>query len=395
MALVLAWRCPSRLLYPGLWAEDGKLWLAGAYGQGVSMVLVPVVGYLQTISRLAALLAVHIGLVDVPLVFAIVAFAVQLLPAILLIGPRAAAWMPSRLARLLLIAFYLAEPNTNEVYVNLTNAMWHLALAAFLLVLLPKPRAALCRAFDLVVLVLSGLSGPLVLFIAPVAWWEAWRVRQRMAVVYAVVLSACALLQFALIMTSHAGRHGTLGATAGRLFHIIANQILLGGVIGASWVNQLLQHPAWHSWMGPGLVCLLGALAVGLAAWRGPASYHQLLFISLLSLAAALVSPMVSFIDAQWSLMQYPGVGSRYYFLPILAWFATLLVLAAGSGWVRWPARLVILACVIGCVSDFYVPALPDSSYRQDVWAFSRAAPGTPMTFHEAPEGWTFILTKQ
>ena len=117
-----------------------------------------------------------------PLIFALIAFVIQLTPVALLLSPRGAVLLPSRTARLLLVLYDIGMPNSSEVYVNLTNAMWHLAIVVFMLVVLPKPRSLAGLAVDVSVLVLGGLSGPLVLFIAPIAWWQvASRASRTMA----------------------------------------------------------------------------------------------------------------------------------------------------------------------------------------------------------------------
>ncbi len=119
-----------------------SFWLQDAYQRGVASLLLPHTGYLQTLSRLAGLLFLALPLTSAPLLFALVAFAVQLAPAALLLSARGAVLVPSLAARLLLAAYYIGEPNSTEVHVNLTNAMWHLAIAGFLIIVLPKPRRA-------------------------------------------------------------------------------------------------------------------------------------------------------------------------------------------------------------------------------------------------------------
>jgi hypothetical protein len=399
---LLASRGPDRLWQPELWAEDGAIWLQQAYNLGPPSLAMPMTGYLQSLSRLTALLAVHLPLTYAPSIFAWTAFALQIAPAALLLSSRGEALIGSLTVRLLLVLYYVGGPNAAEVYINLTNAMWHLALLAFLLVVLPKPRTGWGLGAEAALLVLAGLSGPLVLFIAPIAWWHGWAERREPGnagrVFYAALLSVCGALQGALVAAQLAdGRLGHLGANFNRFAHIFADQIILGGMLGSALVWRLLTHVLWQDGWAAGGVCVIAA-AMGLAAFiKGPNAYRQLVVLSVLIMASALKSPMVTSSGPQWEQMQYPGIGDRYYIIPMLAWFSTLLVLASGNlrFGLHWVARLLVLCCAIGVVGDWYVSRYVPTGYHDAAKRFDRASPGTVVTFPENPTSWKFDLTKR
>ncbi len=402
-ALLLFSREPGHLLAPQLWAEDGVLWVAHGYDYGLVTLLQPRAGYLQTLSQLGGLVGIGLPFTAIPLFFALVAFVVQMAPAALLLSRRGAGLIASLPARLLLVAYYIGQPNSAEVYVNLTNAMWHLALLAFMLVVLPKPKTRFGLGLDIALLFLAGLSGPLALFIAPLAWWQARRGRGeaggRERTAYAAVLSLCALAQGLLILASlGTERHGQLGVTLDRLFHIFADQIVLGGTIGGANVDLLLMQHWWLHTLPPALCCL-AAVGLGIVAFiKGPDAYRQLVVLSALIMASALQSPMISEVMPQWDPMQRPGIGDRYYIIPMLAWFATLLVLAArpwawGVG--MWVGRALLCLCLVGIVADWqYLPYVP-TGYYAAARTFDQAAPGTVVVFPINPVPWKFTLTKR
>ncbi len=394
-------RGPGHLTHPELWAEDGRVWLQQAYQDGAKCLLRPMVGYLQTISRLTAFFALAFPLRWAPLIFAVIAFVIQLLPAILLLAPRGAVLVPSLPGRLLMVAYYIGEPNSSEVYVNVTNAMWHLALAGFLIVLLPKPRTALGLLTDIVTLALAGLSGPIILFIVPIACWHAIEQRrqpdQGKRLIYAALASACACIQLGYILLSaHKARHGALGATLNRLFHIGADQIVLGGLIGGPNTIGLLQIHFWARTLWPALACL-GAGVIGVIAFvKGPTVYRQFVVLAGLILITSLATPMVSYSGSQWEPMQYPGAGDRYFIIPMLAWFSTLLV-AAEKPWGvvgHWVARLLLLACLTGVSHDWRYHPYTKTTYQDAAKAFEEAPAGTVITFPENPATWSFKLKK-
>ncbi|HQU04567.1 MAG TPA: hypothetical protein PLT25_07595 [Acidocella sp.] len=334
VAALLIWaRCPSRLLAPELWAEDGDAWLQQAYDFGLSCLKMPLNGHLQTLPRATALVAVHLPLTAAPLMFAAVAFVVQLAPVALLFSARGKVLIPNLWIRFLLVSYYIGEPNASEVHVNLTNAMWHLSLVTFLIVVFPKPKTKPAILADVFFLIFAGLSGPFALFITPVAWWhvavERTKPDHRKRVLYAIILSLCAIIEGWSIITQGEGvREQHLGASLNRLVHILANQIFLGGMLGSTNLYTLMDQDWWVG-LWPAASCCLLALGFAVYALRaGPALYRQFLLFCGLIMVSALASPVVSPVGSQWQSMQYLGVGDRYYVLPMLGWFATLLVVA-------------------------------------------------------------------
>jgi hypothetical protein len=99
----------------------------------------------------------------------------------------------------------------------------------------------------------------------------------------------------------------------------------------------------------------------------------------------------------QWDPMQYPGVGGRYYFFPMLAWFMGLMVVAGRETRyvLRWAARGLLVCCAIGVVCDWGYTPYPRTGFRDVAKIFDRAAPGTVMTFPGNPPSWGFSLAKR
>ena len=176
-ALIVISRRSDTILHANFWAEDGWRWYPDAYEFGWRALLRPWSGYLQTISRLVAWLVQPWPLDWVPTLFAVVAVAVQVGAAVFLVSDRMEIAWPRRGARVLFALIYLLLPNSFEVYANLTNVQWHLAFFAFLVLASSPPSGWPAHVFDTIVLVLAGLSGPFCLFLAPMAFWRAWRER--------------------------------------------------------------------------------------------------------------------------------------------------------------------------------------------------------------------------
>ena len=100
LAALLLLRSPGSLLHPQFWAEDGTLFFQEAFNRGfLSTILQPASGYLHSFPRLVAGFSLLVPMEQAPLVFNLAAFAVQLVPALYLLGPRMARLIPAFSAR--------------------------------------------------------------------------------------------------------------------------------------------------------------------------------------------------------------------------------------------------------------------------------------------------------
>jgi hypothetical protein len=401
-ALVLLTRDPYRLLDAQLWAEDGPIWIYDAYMRGLPTLLIPHTGYLQTYPRLVGFSSVVFPLAWVPTIFALVGFATQLAPVCLMLSARGRALLPGWKARLPLVAFYIGVPNSFETYVNMTNAQWHVAIIMLLIVLLPAPRRACGRGLEYLFIVIGGLSGPFSFFLAPISWWRVWRegAIRKFRGVQALLLTGTALVQGAIVL-SYTGteRHlQPLGASVAGFARILAGQVFMAGIIGAGHVARLEESRFWHHAIVPETIVALCGCVMLVAFVKGGPAYRALVLFAAMILGAALVSPVISNTQPQWDALEVPGAGSRYYLLPILAWFAGLVVLAGDQAAVpRWGARVMIVACLIGMRADWSYGRQPETGFVAAAESFEAAPVATIGTFREAPNPavWLFTLTKK
>jgi len=95
--------------------------------------------------------------------------------------------------------------------------------------------------------------------------------------------------------------------------------------------------------------------------------------------------------------LQVPGVGNRYYFFPMLAFFASLLWLAGSSGqaarFARYSALAVLALLPIGILRDWEYKPFVDYDFKAYAADFERAAPGTAVSIPINPD-WRLVLVK-
>lgn len=388
-------RRPDAVSNPQFWAEDGANWFAEAYDRGsLHALLLSHTGYFQTLPRLVAAAGQRVGLAGAPLLFNGVGLALQILPALFLLSRRFEAAIPSLGVRCILGALYLAIPNF-EVHANITNAQWHLAILAFMVVVATPGRRWWWRVFDLSVLVVCGLSGPFVILLAPIAL-AVWVTRRaRWALLLTGVSAAFGLLQ-GLTALSGDRSAAPLGASPRLLGEILLNRVLLPGMMGEQGTRETISAGWSHGGVVVAVLAVTAVATVALALWRGPLELRLLLAYGALLLGLTLQRPLVDPVRPQWEQIAL-GNGTRYFLIPVLAWVVTLAWLCS-----RAPRRLapalagtLLLVFAAGDATHWQYPPFTDLHPAAEAARLSRAPAGTTLRIPINPPGWFMVLTRR
>lgn len=395
--LILFSRRPDVLLNAQFYAEDGARWFADAYHVGWRSLLIPDSGYLQTVSRLIGLTAQLLPFAVVPLFMNLCALSFQILPVNIFLSAR---WteIPFK-ARVFASLLYLSVPNSFETHANTTNIQWHLALACLLLLLARAPTAGTGLWLELGLLafsVLDGASGMLLVPIALALWWKRRDLRSMTAL---AVLIPGTILQSLVMLLSHSRRPAPNGASFDRFIGIVGGQVFLSSVLGIrTSIQFFFAHVPWLL-LAQSVAMVIGLAIVAYAFWRAPFELRLFLFYCFFSLTLALIHPIASFSGEreQWQLLQTPGVANRYYWFPMLAFFAALLWLAIGSAGntkvARYGALAILALLPIGIVRDWKYKPFVDYDFKAYAADFERAKPGTTVSIPINPD-WQLVLIK-
>jgi len=391
--LILFSRRPDAVLNAQFFAEDGTYWYADAYQFGWRCLLMPQVGYLNTLSRLIALFSLPFPLAFAPLVMNLCALIVQILPVNLFLSSRFSAipfWI-----RTVASFLYLALPNSAEIHANTTNVQWHLGLLAFLVLAAPG-RDTIGRIFlDFPALLLILVNGPLGILLIPIALLFWWKRKGRWSTAYLVALLPGAFLQGLIMVASHARRIGTNGASLGRLVSILGRQVFMGCLLGTKTISQLMYHARILSILEM-IATVIGVGIVLYALRSGALELRLFILFSALIFAACLAHPLAGGTGYQWDIMRGAGNFGRYFFFPMLAFLAALLwsVRTAKARTLRHAALAILLLMPIGIFRDWRYRPFLDMDFKGFAAAFERAAPGTKFVVSINPD-WEMYLTKK
>jgi hypothetical protein len=396
-AAVVVSRRPDVLFNSQFWAEDGKMWYADAYNLGVLQpFLHPTAGYFDTFPRLAALVGLLLPIGAVPLMFNCIAIVFQVLPAQFLVSSRCSEWGSIK-ARALFAFLYLALPNSQEMHANITNTQWRLALLALMILFARPGRTVLWNSFDLSALTLTALSGPFIVFIAPIAaalYWYEPRNRQRMT--FFLIAGFGALIQgLALLITGGQERvvQAVRGATPELLIQILAKQVFLAALVG----RRTLAGFSFES--GPNWIIAVAVVCVGVVIecyvlLKAPPVWKALIVFSFCILGVSLAFPMTK--SPQWPALLASG-GVRYWFFPMLAFIASVVWMLhqRNPRIVRAAALALLLVMVYGIVQDWGHPRPVDFHFSDYVRKFSELPPGSTLFIPINPAGWAMELMKR
>jgi hypothetical protein len=393
--LILFSRRPDAVLNAQFFAEDGREWFRDAYNYGLNSMFMPESGYLHVLHRAIALIALLFPLALAPLVMNLGAIVVQILPVNLFLSSRFSD-IPLKI-RLLGSFLYLALPNTAEVHANVTNIQWHLALMA-ILVLLGRPSSGWgWRIFDGFVLVLTTLSSPIGVILVPVAAFLWWKRRQGWPALSLVLLVPGAVAVSIISQLTHDRQVAPNGPTFSRFASILGRQVFLSSLLGKNTQDWLMQLRYVH--YVEALATVIG-LAVLLYVLRyGETRLRLFVLIAYTAFALGLVHPLAGLPPRpQWELLCIPGCGNRYYFLPMLAFLASLLWMAcrrASHLAIRCFAIALLLLLPIGIYRDWKYSPFTDLHFQQYAAQFEQAHAGTKMAIPINPGGaWILELTK-
>lgn len=390
-ALLVISRRPDVVTHPQFFAEDGTVWFAEAYRLTfLHSLLTPDAGYMQTFPRLVAALATAVPLLFAPALMNVIGIVVQVLPVNVLAAERSAVWGSLPL-RLLMGFTYIALPNSRELDVVITNAQWHLALLACLLVLAAPPSTWKKRLFDGTVLLVSGLTGPFCIFLVPVAAVIWWVRRDKWGAVPVALTAVCAVIQIAVVYQADPviRSRAPLGASLRAVVEILSSHVFLAALLGYA------NYPAHLSLLALTVVAIAGLAIIVYATLKAKWEYKLMIVFCMLVFAASLASPLVSKTEPQWLILKQ-AYGIRYWFFPMLAFAWSLLwcVQYGGSKVMRGSAGFLLILMVAGMAKDWEYPAFPDHNFSQSAKKFERLRPGEAMTFPLYPDGWSMQLVK-
>lgn len=387
---------PDSILNPQFWAEDGKMWFAQAYNNGILYSLFTTeAGYFQTISRLVAAAAQFVPFAYAPFVFNFAAISVKVLVANFILSSRLATAVPNIWARAILAFIYLALPHSYETTANLTNAQWHLALLSFLILISSPSEKPAWKIFDMAMVALSAFSGPFCILLLPIAAIKYLKTWEKRVLPLASILLIGAVVQVSCLLLIGRPLKEPLGAELGLFFRIVGGHLFFDAIFGDKNYGRIIRFGWWNDiWA---FIVFAAGFSAGVYSFiRAKLELRLLLIFAGLVVTAALISPVISRDVPQWTVMWPETGGSRYWMIPIFAFLTSIFAIAVDREIKapRFAAAFVLMLSIIGIVSDWSHPQFADLDFRSHVTRFESASSGETVVIPINPN-WEMTLIKK
>lgn len=390
-------RRPDAVSNAQFFAEDGKIFFADVYNRGLLATLaVPQSGYFQELPTLAAGLAQLVPLTLAPLVMNLVAIAIRALPVGLLLSARAKTISPDLRVRALLASLYIALPGISEADANVDNALWYLAVAAVIVLMLAPAERTRARLLDGTILVMCALTGVFSIALSPLAFlYRRWRGPQAVPKSTLFILSFGAVLQLSAIFVLQHHLPSGFNAAPRTTLPLHASPSLFLQIIGGRAIlPSLLGNSLTFSAPVTLFAGVAGILGATLAFRRGTDELRLFLTFAAMLLLMALAHPQ----GVNWLGLSTPPHSGRYFLIPELAVAATV-VWAAGrerAASLRLAAiAMLLFTCVAIIPSEWSYEPYVGTGFTLTAHRFERLRRGSKAVFYLNPGmPWSMTLIK-
>lgn len=327
----LYFRRPDQFHYPYIWVEDGTIGLVQYIEGGWTYLFEPVAGYLILPAKLIQMLALAMSLDFYPEIA--MALTVAFHAAVLAI----IASSPTSLRYPLACAlFTLLLPTDSEVFGTSLYAFWWGSLLLLPPLLWSRqhehvlwPRVAM--------VVVGGLSSPMVIAIVPLFLLHAVVRRTRGTAIVAAAAASCAVVQFYLLRTS--GTHGTTLPAAIDPLEVVAK-----------FFGMFLHwSPSLDAAM-PSAGLVLGIVLIALLLLALVVGRHRLGWQHVVIVLALCASVAVSVTRVPPEITHPVLAGPRYFFYPYIFLGWLIIELAAVSA---RPLAAVLVLCLVASLHQF------------------------------------------
>jgi len=261
---LMVWRAPILLLEPRFWAEDGSMFFATAYNQGVwAGLLSPHDGYLLPVANFAGTVAALLPLEYAPYPATAVSLLIQIAVSMLVIYGNSEYW--DNFPKKLLLSAGIPFLAHGETWLNTANSMGWLSLASFIILLEPKNQLSPVRScLYRIVSLVSGFGSVPTCFLFPFYVVKAMRNRAREEFVHAAIIGAGTALQLAILLFSLGSEQSISARFANNEFGLLDTALFyfVYPFTSQSFFN-LPYVWAFDTWFQSNAMSLLGNIAYG------------------------------------------------------------------------------------------------------------------------------------
>lgn len=218
---------------------------------------------------------------------------------------------------LLSLAIVLVPHYTNEVFLNITNLQWVLAILIVVTLLKEPPHSKYGRVYlqivsDFAVIVCCGLTGPFIIFLTPFFIWKYFNDKRRYNFTVALIVMMIASIQAFFIIDgpTFALEGEKIDQELGDYARVVGQKLFGNLFLGISIPYQI----------NPLVLCGLFLLVILfiLNLSIGSDNKRVSLVFAFLCFSLAIILATLGKFKANLQLLVPPGNGPRYFYLPYI-----------------------------------------------------------------------------
>lgn len=369
-AVILFARKPDAFLRPQFLGEDGALYFAEAHRLGAPALWRTYRGTYWLFQRLVAEAGTYLPTVYEPLWYNVAAFLSTMAVLAYLLAARAE--LPFRS---LLALAVVACPTSGEIFLCLVNSHWVLALLLPLIVTSPETKNGWRTLLDVILVFLTGLSGPLILPVLPLFAARVLGRRTRYSLSLLAAALVCGVLQLAHLQVARS--EGRFFLTDPNWLGVWGNGV--AGLLFCKW-NFVCNCPN-RVWLAVVTVILFVAVGLNAAFER---DWARLAF--LVTALGVLLTTAFAYRHGSGPKVLSQCLGSRYEYLPTVMLIWSIILTRSP----RWqPAKyMLLLLIVLASASHFRFGPLANYDWSKACQIVVQNRPGRiPIN----PPGWFIV----
>ncbi len=389
-------RVQDVVIRPQFWAEDGSIFFHDSNCFGFQSLRRTYAGYYHLVPRLISLFAGLFNPLYAPILYSSLAIISMALVLYLVLSPRLPLPYKPFLA-----FFIVAIPNADlELYANITNVQWHIAIGVFAVVLMKPSASRIIIFLERVFIFIAGLTGPFVLLLMPVfvlkTVWVASARQDKLRMMGLIVIAVVtAFIQaFALSVYGLHMRGSITSSTSGlgEKFLLILDSIFLhifslyglgiGHLAPTAFTNISFQAMTILS----SILLIITAIIVMYSFFKGNYKFEKaaIYYFGMIVLIAGLYKSR----NNLFTLLNNQSE-NRYFFIPniMLCW---LFMLMLKEKLLKFVAAVLIVLLLFSTAVDFIREPLVD--YNWPFWANKiHTTPNLQIPIN--PPGWVIDMS--
>jgi hypothetical protein len=318
--LILFSRRGATILQPQVWSEDGYIVIPQFYKYGWESIFIPVQGYLITIPRLISNATLTIAPVDYPFISTLMAWMLTASFAAFIV------YFPSMLrGRFLLALSCFFIPTDPENFGTHLYTFWWAGLILIILSFWENKESLI--KIRLILLLVCGLSTPIVALTTPIMALRAYFYRSRSDILLFSVSFFVACIQLYFIYSSNTN------ATS-PIISLQAINMIVDKFFGLYIIGENYQANEYISFFG---LLVIASIALVLKISNTPTSYILVYYLG----GAILLSVARTQID----ILDPVTTGPRYFFYPfiLISWLLIQGIYLS----IKKPLRLIFFVTIL------------------------------------------------